>query len=74
MINSETIKSGAAFIHPDRHQRRHQRHRILVQETPAHQNPTVTSSADSTAVVAESSYADDELSDTENATSKAVRR
>ena len=67
------LKHGAAFIHPDRHQRRPQSHRVLVNETPVHQNPTVTSSADSTAVVAESSNADDELSDTENATSAPVR-
>ena len=56
---SRDLKSGAAFIHPDRRLRRSPNRRILVQETPDQQNQTVSSSADSTAVVEESYYADE---------------
>ena len=46
-------RSGAAFIHPQRCQG-------WAAETPTQQNPTVPSSADTTAVVTESFDADDE--------------
>ena len=46
-------RSGAAFIHPQRRQ-------VWAEETPTQQNPTVSSSADTTAAVAESFDADDE--------------
>ena len=46
-------RSGAAFIYPQRRQ-------VWALETPTQQNPAVSSSADATAVVAESFDADDE--------------
>ena len=60
-------RSGAAFIHPQR--------RIWASETPIQQNPTVSSSADATAVVAESFDDDDEqeIDGPQPGTSNAVR-
>ena len=60
-------RSGAAFIHPQR--------QIWASETPIQQNPTVSSSADATAVVAESFDADDDQENDgpQHGSSNAVR-